>query len=121
MHEVWDYREEKTVGKAVLLQVEINCRDCDDIHHWGRTTNLLKSGQITADRYHHLKTHFCKVNGCQQQDFDDHWRQSMGEWERRSSKKWQVNWGAFAPMIKEAEIARQLGAERNAHRIDRSG
>src|SRR5688500_5160974 len=52
-HEVWDYRERRTRGTAVLLRVEIVCVDCHDIHHWGRTTKLFEAGTITAERYNH--------------------------------------------------------------------
>jgi acyl-CoA synthetase (AMP-forming)/AMP-acid ligase II len=50
-HEVWDYREKKTVRIAVLLRVEIVCVDCHDIHHWARTTKLFKDQKISAERY----------------------------------------------------------------------
>lgn len=50
-HEVWGYREKKTVGTAVLLAVEIVCMDCHDIHHWARTTQLFRAGIIKHGRY----------------------------------------------------------------------
>src|SRR5258708_4922258 len=83
-HEVWEYREKKTIGTAVLLRVEIICIDCHDINHWGRTSKLFEDGIITANRYRLLRRHFRKVNGCRQQVFDNHFLRSARVWLRRS-------------------------------------
>jgi hypothetical protein len=112
-HEVWEYREKKTVGTAVLLRVEIVCVDCHDIHHWARTTKLFKSGDITSDRYNFLRKHFRKINGCRQQVFDDHFLHSLRVWSARSKKKWRVDWGTFKPALAEAKVQREAWAARN--------
>ena len=112
-HEVWDYREKKTVGTSVLLRVEIVCVDCHDIHHWARTTKLFEAGKITAERYRNLRKHFRVVNGCRQEVFDDHFLQSARVWEERSKKRWKIDWGEFASLVEEAKAARSVWAERN--------
>lgn len=112
-HEVWEYREKKTVGTAALLRVEIVCIDCHDIHHWGRTTKLFQAGTIGGDRYGFLRKHFRKVNGCRQQVFDDHALRSARIWLKRSKKRWKVDWGAFDPVVAEAKAAREAWAARN--------
>jgi hypothetical protein len=112
-HEVWEYREKKTVGTAVLLRVEIVCIDCHDIHHWGRTTKLFQAGTITGDRYGFLRKHFRKVNGCRQQVFDDHALRSARVWLKRSKKRWKIDWGDFKPAVAEAKAAREAWAARN--------
>jgi len=117
-HEVWDYREKKTVGSVVLLRVEIVCVDCHDIHHWARTTKLFEAGKITADRYKHLRKHFRAVNGCRQEVFDQHFLQSARIWEKRSSKQWKIEWVHFAPLVEEARAARSAWAERNPDHVD---
>jgi len=117
-HEIWDYREKKTVGTVVLLRVEIVCGDCHDIHHWGRRTKLFEAGTITAERYNHLKKHFRKVNHCRQEVFDNHFRLSARVWMTRSKKRWKVDWGDFAPAVAEAKAARDAWAARNSDHDD---
>jgi hypothetical protein len=112
-HEVWDYREKKTVGTAALLRVEIVCVDCHDIHHWARTTRLFQACRIASERYGFLRKHFRKVNGCRQADFDRHFLHSMRVWSRQSKKRWKIDWGAFASPIAEANAARETWAGRN--------
>jgi hypothetical protein len=113
-HEIWAYREKKTVGTAVLLRVEIVCIDCHDIHHWARTTKLFQNGVITGDRYGFLRRHFRKINGCRQQTFDDHFLRSMRIWSKRSAKTWRVNWGDFKLAVAEAKAAREVWTMRNS-------
>jgi hypothetical protein len=120
-HEVWAYREKKTVGTAVLLRVEIVCIDCHDIHHWGRTTKLFRAGVITGDRYRFLRRHFRKVNGCCQQVFDGHAIRSARIWLNRSKKKWKIDWGDFKPALAEAKAAREARAARSPNRAARAG
>lgn len=112
-HEVWDYREKKTIGIAVLLRVEIVCVDCHDIHHWARTTKIFEAGNITAERYKYLRRHFRTVNGCRQEAFDDHFRQSARVWEVRYRKHWKIDWGEFALLVEQAKAARSVWTERN--------
>ncbi|HEY5281102.1 MAG TPA: hypothetical protein VIJ67_15250 [Pseudolabrys sp.] len=112
-HEVWDYREKKTVGTAVLLRVEIICIDCHDIRHWGRTTNLFQAGVISAERYGHLRKHFRRVNRCTQKSFDGHFLRQARIWLQRSKKRWKVDWGDFTPLVAEATAARIAWAARN--------
>jgi hypothetical protein len=111
-HEVWEYREKKTVGTAVLLRVEIVCIDCHDIHHWGRTTKLFQAGTITSDRYGFLRKHFRKVNRCRQQVLDDHERRSVRVWLKRSKKRWKVDWSDFESAVADAKAAREAWAVR---------
>jgi hypothetical protein len=120
-HEVWDYREKKTIRTAVLLNVEIVCVDCHDIHHWGRTRKLFEDGKITAERYKHLRRHFRTVNDCSQEVFDKHFLQSARLWEQRSKKEWKIDWGAFALLVAEAKAARDAWAERNPGHDDYFG
>lgn len=112
-HEVWQYREKKTVGTAMLLCVDIVCIDCHDIHHWGRTTKLFEAGAITGERYGSLIKHFCKVNRCRQQVFEDHALRSARVWLKRSKKRWKIDWGDFEPVVVEAKAAREAWAARN--------
>ena len=117
-HEVWDYREKKTVGTAVLLRVEIVCIDCHDIHHWGRTTKLFQAGVISGERYGHLRKHFRSVNRCTQEVFDRHFLRNARVWMQRSKKRWKVDWGDFATVVADAKAARNAWAARNLDHDD---
>lgn len=112
-HEVWDYREKKTVGTAVLLRVEIVCIDCHDIHHWARTTKLFQGGRITSERYGLLRKHYRKINRCRQADIDRHFLHSLRIWSRQSKKRWKIDWGDFELPIAEAKATREAWAARN--------
>jgi hypothetical protein len=117
-HEVWDYREKKTVGTAALLNVKIVCIDCHDIHHWGRTIKLLQSGRISDKRYRHLRKHFRRTNRCAQDSFDKHILRETEVWLQRSKKKWKVDWGDFAPAVAKAKAAREAWKARNSKSDD---
>ena len=117
-HEVWAYREKKTVGTAVLLRVEIVCIDCHDIHHWARTVKLIQAGVVKHSRDMALRKHFRKVNGCRQRDFDNYFRRSLRIWFRRSKKRWRLDWGVFRDQVEAAETARKKWSQthnRRAH------
>jgi hypothetical protein len=105
-HEVWAYREKKTVGTAALLRVEIICIDCHDIHHWARTVKLIQAGIVKHSRDMALRKHFRKVNGCHQRDFDNHYLRSLRIWSKRSKKRWRVDWRSFREQVEVAEAAR---------------
>jgi len=109
-HEVWAYREKKTVGTALLLRVEIVCIDCHDIHHWARTVKLIQAGVVKHSRDMALRKHFRKVNGVRQRDFDNYFLRSLRIWDKRSKKNWKVDWGPFRDKVEAAEASRQKWA-----------
>jgi hypothetical protein len=113
-HEVWKYTERPGISTALLLRVEIVCIDCHDIHHFARTTNLWRAGVITPERYNFLRRHFRKVNRCRQEQFDNHFLQSLRVWDRRSRRKWKVDWGPFQDQITAAGLAREKWAASRA-------
>lgn len=118
-HEVWSYREKKRTGTATLLRVEIVCIDCHDIHHWARTVKLIQAGVVKHSRDMVLRKHFRKVNGCRQQDFNNHFLRSLRIWDKRSKKKWKVDWRGFQNQITIADDARKQWAKSHlgAHRL----
>lgn len=105
-HEVWEYQETKKTGIARLIGVEIVCRDCHAIHHWGQTTKLMEEGAITTEDLHDLVAHFCTVNKCKPRHFDRHEDEGFAIWERRSKLSWRVDWGAYSDAVHTAHTAR---------------
>jgi hypothetical protein len=116
-HEVWEYQETKKTGIARLIGVEIVCRDCHAIHHWGRTTRLLLERAITLKDIRRLMKHFCTTNGCKQRDFDRHADEALVIWKRRSKLEWQIDWGVYADAVRDAQRTipeRKAEADRQA-------
>lgn len=107
-HEVWKYEEKKTVGTATLVKVDAVCRTCHNIGHWGHTLLMIRAGLVQHETYLLFRRHFRRVNGCRQADFDRHVLSSLAEWQRRSKKKWKLDWGPFAGLVADA-IARRAG------------
>ena len=115
-HEVWKYEEQKRRATAVILAVEIVCIDCHDIHHWARTVKLVEAGIVGHHRFLALRKHFRKVNRCRQVDFDVHFQRSLRVWQKRSKRKWNVDWGCFEPHVVVAKAGREKWALSNARR-----
>jgi hypothetical protein len=107
-HEIWEYQEKRKTGIARLVGVEIICRQCHDIHHWGHTTRMILEGTITLKDIRRLIKHFCIVNGCKKRAFERHADEAMITWERRSELRWQIDWGEFADAVSVAEVARKV-------------
>jgi len=106
-HEVWEYREaDKGPSTARLVNIEIICDRCHYVHHWGMTLELLAGGHIGQDTIAGLEAHFRRVNGCTEADFRRHVLVTSAEHQRRSAKKWNVDWGDFAPMVADAIASR---------------
>lgn len=117
-HEVWKYEEKKRVGLATLVRVDAVCRTCHNVSHWGMTRILIQLGVIKHDTHMLLRRHFRKVNGCLQADFDRHIQRSFSEWRRRSDKRWNINWGPYAPLIAEAALSRAKWKQQNANQTN---
>ena len=114
-HEIWKYEENRRTGTATLVGIEITCRACHQIHHWGLTTRLFMQEAIDGDYFKGLIKHFCKVNACKGRDMKRHADESGEVWQRRSRLRWKVDWGQYAGLLRETQ---HLIAERK-HRRDR--
>ncbi len=115
-HEVWKYVERPGRCSAKLLRVEIICRRCHDIHHWGMTKILIMFGSITHAGHMGLRKHFRKVNRCTAADFEKHETAAFREWRRRSKRRWKIDWGEFAPALAIAKEARRVWRVQQAAR-----
>jgi hypothetical protein len=98
LHEVWEYKEAKSTGTALLTGVEIVCKKCHCIHHWFRTEQWAND-----DGKADLKAHFMSVNGCSEAAFIQHRQVMFQEHLRRSQKLWSVDWGKFAEVTVSKE------------------
>lgn len=94
-HEIWEYDDRKRVQK--LVGFICLCEDCHAIKHWGRTTAMANAGKLPRDYVEELKKHFCKVNNCSRDDFENHVVQSMAMSHKRNRKIYKIDWGIFHP------------------------
>jgi hypothetical protein len=114
-HEVWKYEEKRRTGIAKLLRVEIICRDCHSIHHWGVATRLALQGLLPLDDLRRLIKHACNINGCTPRQFKRHADDAMAVWERRSALRWTIDWGPYHEDVRLAREAReQISQKRTA-------
>jgi hypothetical protein len=124
-HEIWKYKETKTIGLATLVRVEAICVTCHNITHWGNSARWISNeGRIA------MRKHFCRVNSCKQIDFDRHAHRQFAIWDLRNQLHWQVDWGPFAVMVNDAKQARawrqhelrryRLAAASDAQNLGRS-
>jgi hypothetical protein len=105
-HEIWQYEERRRISIATLHGVEITCRACHQIHHWGLTTRLYMQGAIDKQHVKGLIKHFCKINQCKGRDMKQHADEAMVIWQRRSDLRWKVVWGEYREAVMDAKAAR---------------
>lgn len=115
-HEVWKYVEQPDRCVAKLLRVEIICRKCHDIHHWGLTKTLIAFGSISHVGHMALRKHFRTVNRCSASDFARHEAAAFRVWRRQSKRRWTIDWGEFSLSVKTAKAARRAWSKRQAAR-----
>ncbi|WP_315751269.1 hypothetical protein [Bradyrhizobium sp. SZCCHNS3055] len=116
-HEVWKYEEDKAACTATLLKVDAVCRTCHNIGHWGNTLLMIRSGLVQHETHLLFRRHFRRINRCRQADFDRHVISSFAEWERRSKKKWKLDWGPFTSLVAEAVACRASRRQQGAPRV----
>ena len=95
-HEVWDYAETETTGTATLREIRFICQDCSSIHHFGRFHLLLAEGVITSQEYERVIRHALRVNGCDIATWEQHGREALEAYKRRSKLSWTVDYGPFS-------------------------
>lgn len=86
-NEVWAYDDQKYI--ATLTALEIVCRDCDSVLHYGKT--LLIAEQKGIDRDEQAVSHMMKVNGISGDEARDMILDAMAQWMMRSKRKtWAI-------------------------------
>jgi hypothetical protein len=111
-HEVWEYTETKRTSKAKLVRVEIICRMCHFVHHFGMTMRLIPEGRMTVEGVEDVRQHFIRVNECKARDWDRHAAEASEEWRKRNAKRWTVDYGPYAEMVREVQATREGGAQK---------
>jgi hypothetical protein len=97
-HEFWEYDDKSHIQK--LIAIHHLCTMCHKIKHigfWCYTQNgreKLEKSRLTKED---LVVHFCKVNNCSEEEFEDHEREAFGIWKERSEFKWKQDFGEYGP------------------------
>lgn len=96
LHEIWEYDDQKHIQKLggfILL-----CKMCHHVKHIGLAGILAEEGKLDYDE---LTEHFCRVNGCTRQDFEECRDKAFEIWENRSKHKWKQDFGKYAGSINQ--------------------
>ena len=101
-HEFWEYDDVNHVQR--LKAIHHLCSMCHKIKHvgyWCYTEEgrrrLAKAGLSRED----LIRHFCRVNGCSREVFEEHERETFKVWRKRSQHEWKQDFGRYDPYAKE--------------------
>lgn len=95
LHEIWNYDDENHIQKLdgfILL-----CKMCHHIKHIGLASILSRQGKLNYDK---VIEHFCKVNNCAREDFEDRKTKAFKIWEKRSKHQWIQDFGIYEEFIK---------------------
>ena len=97
-HEFWIYDDENHIQQ--LAAIHHLCGMCHKIKHigfWSRTEkgqSLLTQEGLSRDD---LIQHFCIVNNCREEDFEQHEREAFKIFSQRSLYPWDQDFGEYDP------------------------
>lgn len=97
-HELWEFNDRSGVQRLVGLDTV--CNMCHHVTHFGLTTILAAQGHLDIDA---VIAHFLKVNKCNLDTFRAHVETARATWEKRSKRKWRVDFGDYADLVESAE------------------
>lgn len=99
-HEFWAYDDENHVQK--LLAIHHLCVMCHKIKHlrfWCYTEDGKRKLEGEGLSKEDLIKHFCKINGCSREGFDEHMEEAFRIWKERSEHKWRQDFGKYDPRL----------------------
>lgn len=100
LHEFWSYDETTRIQK--LVEFHHLCDQCHKIKHigfWCHTADgeaKLKEEGLTRDD---LIKHFCKVNECSADTFEQAEDEAFEIWNKRSQQMWNQDFGEYGKYI----------------------
>lgn len=96
LHEIWEYDDQKHIQK--LVGFILLCKMCHHVKHIGLAGILAGEGKLDYDD---LIEHFCRVNGCTEEDFEEYRDKAFEIWENRSQREWKQDFGKYGSFIKQ--------------------
>ncbi len=97
-HEFWEYDAKPCIQK--LAAIHHLCDMCHKIKHigfWCHTAEGRSRLEKLGLSCKLLVEHFCKVNNCSENEFEEHEEQAFRIFEERSKRKWKQDFGAYGP------------------------
>jgi len=97
LHEIWKYDDRKRIQKLegfILL-----CKMCHHVKHIGLAGILASQGRL---EYEKVVEHFCKVNKCAREEFEEHKAKVFEIWRRRSKCEWEQDFGKYEESIRRS-------------------
>lgn len=97
-HEFWEYDDENHIQR--LAAIHHLCSMCHKIKHMGfwchsdQGREQLATADLTKED---LISHFCKVNECSTETFEEHEQKAFDVWEERSKHSWKQDFGKYHP------------------------
>ncbi len=107
-HEEWIYRVSDERGTAKLEKIVLCCWHCHHSEHFLLTLKLVDQGVLTERAINDTVAHFCRINGVNKKQFDEHLQQAKAKWYELSLKKWRVDWGLYRPLIQDYKARRKF-------------
>ena len=98
---IWNYDNEEHVQKLegfILL-----CQMCHYVKHLGIAGTLADRGMLD---YNRIIEHFCKVNNCSKEEFEESKAKAFEIWERRSTYKWKRDLVKYELRKKKAALTK---------------
>lgn len=96
-HELWEFNDRSGVQRLVGLGTI--CNMCHHATHFGLATILAAQGHLDINA---VVAHFLKVNKCDSDTFEAHLAKARTTWERRSKRKWRLDFGEYAGLVESA-------------------
>jgi hypothetical protein len=93
-HEIWEYDDEKYIQK--LAGFIALCTNCHNIKHIGLSQILANEGKLDFEK---LIEHFCKINECSIEKFDESVEMAFFVWNERSKHDWTVDFGDYSNIV----------------------
>lgn len=96
LHEIWKYDDVNHIQKLegfILL-----CKMCHHVKHIGLAEILASKGRLD---YSKVIKHFCNVNKCNMEKFEEHRSRAFGMWQARSTHQWKEDFGEYGKFIEQ--------------------
>ncbi len=93
-HEIWEYDDTKHIQH--LKGFKALCTNCHNIKHFGLAHLHASEGRFDINL---LIQHFCKVNNCTKKTFEEHSKEVITEWKKRSKIEWRIDFGDYKEVI----------------------
>jgi len=96
LHEIWEYNDVNHVQK--LKGFVLLCGMCHHVKHIGLAGILANEGKLD---YNEVIKHFCRVNNCSENDFEENVDKAFEIWRERFKHQWKQDFGKYEKFIKK--------------------